>query len=70
MTDAFALLAIAGAGTTGAALFSLAALRGWRGWLELKRLELDRGAAPRSSAEVAALRARIRRLEAIADGRV
>ncbi|TFI59317.1 hypothetical protein E2493_05615 [Sphingomonas parva] len=70
MTDPLSLLAVAGAGTLGAGLFSLAALRGWRGWLELKRLELSTPQAPsRARSELAALRDRIRRLEAIADGR-
>jgi hypothetical protein len=56
-----------------------AALRAWQGWLELKRSELDRVAAGRSSSEegsglgtarieLADLRERIRKLEAIASG--
>lgn len=55
-----------------------AALRAWQGWLELKRRELDRH-APASSGEegsglgtarieLADLRERIRKLEAIASG--
>jgi hypothetical protein len=59
-----------------------AMLRGWQGWLELKRQELDRSgsgsgsrAASEDSAgiggariELADLRERIRKLEAIASG--
>jgi hypothetical protein len=51
---------------------SAATLRAWSGWLELKRLELDRGPSGRSGGggkpEVAELRARVRKLEAIASG--
>ena len=49
-------------------------LKGWRGWLELKRLEIDRGhgAAPVARAggriEIADLKERVRNLEAIAAG--
>jgi len=56
-----------------------ALLRAWQGWLELKRQELDRLAAARGSSEEASgfgtarieladLRERIRKLEAIASG--
>ena len=70
MSDAATLLALIGLGVGGLALSSLAALRGWRGWLELKRLELSAAPAPpRGRSELALLRERIRRLEAIADGR-
>ena len=49
-------------------LVSLAGLRAWRQWLELKRAELTvpGSAAPRS--EVGELRRRVRRLEALASG--
>ena len=59
------------AGLTGAAL---AGLKAWNGWLELKRLELthesaDRGLPPASGRiEIADLRERVRKLEAIAAG--
>jgi hypothetical protein len=54
-------------------LLSLAALRGWEGWLQLRRIELGRGRrrAPSPAAarlELADLRDRVRRLEAIANG--
>ena len=53
---------------------TVALLHGWRGWLELKRAELDsRGGQPRSPSpqariELADLKERVRRLEAIANG--
>lgn len=56
------------------ALASWAALKGWQGWLELKRMELSQGfhdPAPSSAGnriELADLRERIRKLEAIAAG--
>jgi hypothetical protein len=58
----------------GLGLASLAALKGWQGWLELKRLELTQSSGDRMLApaggriEIADLRERIRKLEAIAAG--
>jgi hypothetical protein len=58
-------------GLTGA---SLVGLKAWNGWLELKRMELsqiagDRGLPPASGRiEIADLRERVRKLEAIAAG--
>ena len=58
-------------GLTGAAL---AGLKAWNGWLELKKMELtqtvgDRGLPPASGRiEMADLKERIRKLEAIAAG--
>ncbi|HVJ01698.1 MAG TPA: hypothetical protein VM662_05905 [Sphingomonas sp.] len=60
-------------------MVTAAGLSGWRGWLELKRQELDRrdaadarDAAPIATAgsriEIADLKERIRKLEAIAAG--
>ena len=43
-------------------------LRGWQGWLELKRLQLSAGPERRAIAEVRDLRARVRKLERIALG--
>jgi hypothetical protein len=75
MIDAPTLLTAASAGTVGLAIVSLTLLRGWNGWLELKRLELQGPArdldAPMPSGsriEVADLKERIRKLEAIANG--
>ena len=61
---------------TGFAAFLIlvvAVSRGWREWLEVRRLELtsqDLGLAPSPAAriELAALKERVRRLEAIASG--
>ncbi len=62
----------------GLGIVTAGALRGWRGWLELKRLELqakndrqhDLPTAPNmtSRIEMADLKERIRKLEAIAAG--
>ncbi|MEO5612979.1 MAG: hypothetical protein ABIT68_09615 [Sphingomicrobium sp.] len=55
-------------------LASLAALKGWQGWLELKRFELTHGIAEQAlppatgRIEIADLRERVRKLEAIAAG--
>jgi len=70
MTDP-TLLVFAFAATLALALVSAAALRGWQGWLELRRLELDGGRrvpAPARRPELTELRDRVRRLEAIANG--
>ena len=58
------------------AMLCLAATRAWRGWLEFKRLELaTRSAGPEAAEgdvgariELAAVRERLRKLEAIASG--
>jgi hypothetical protein len=58
----------------GLAGVSVAGLRAWSGWLELKKMELaqmagDRGLPPASGRiEIADLRERVRKLEAIAAG--
>ena len=58
-------------GLTGAAL---AGLKAWHGWLDLKKLELtqiagERGLPPATGRiEIADLRERVRKLEAIAAG--
>ncbi len=58
------------------AMLCLAATRAWRGWLELKRLELAARPAESEAAEdeigvrieLAAVRERLKKLEAIASG--
>jgi hypothetical protein len=58
----------------GLAGVGLAALRAWSGWLELKKMELtqiagERGLPPATGRiEIADLRERVRKLEAIAAG--
>jgi hypothetical protein len=65
-------LAMAGFALTGLALLLGAALKGWQGWLELKRLELSGGArrdgpaGPGERIELADLKERIRKLESLA----
>ncbi len=59
---------------TGLGLAAWATLKGWQGWLELKRFELSHGSADRTlppasgRIEIADLKERIRKLEAIAAG--
>ncbi len=71
MTEPMTLLALSSSGLMALGIATFAGLKGWQGWLELKRLELS-GARqePRSAAgdmiEVADLKERIRKLEAIA----
>ncbi len=71
-------LVTATSGLIALVVIAAALLRAWNGWLELKRRELDR-AAPRPAAdegsgigtariELADLKERIRKLEAIASG--
>ncbi|WP_374943976.1 hypothetical protein [Sphingomonas sp.] len=66
---------MAGAGLAGLGMVTVAGLSGWRGWLALKREALVQGhesqaAVPSAGAriEIADLRERIRKLEAIAAG--
>ncbi|MBB5715359.1 hypothetical protein [Sphingomonas aerophila] len=76
--DTNAYLVLASASITGLGMVTAAGLAGWRGWLQLKRQELDHshagaaGATGAASAgariEMADLRERIRKLEAIAAG--
>ena len=74
MNDPGTLVAILAAAVVALAMISLAALKGWDGWLELRRLELmqSRRDEPKSPAtarlELADLKDRVRRLEAIANG--
>lgn len=74
MQDPLFYLTLAASGLAALAIIALAGLRGWNGWLDLKRAELARRGdepAPPSTAtriEVADLKERIRKLEAIAAG--
>ncbi len=73
MTEPTVLLALAGTALTGLALALLVGLRGWQGWLDLKRLELA-GTEARTNnhggmaerIELADLKERIRKLESLA----
>lgn len=75
MTDPNSYLILASAGLAGLGMVTSAGLAGWRGWLSLRRAELDRlpGAtatlpAAGTRIEIADLKERIRKLEAIAAG--
>lgn len=71
-------IVIAAASLTGLGILAGAMLRGWQGWLALKQRELDGHAhsnspdtgSPMGAAriEIADLKERIRKLEAIASG--
>lgn len=75
------MLVISGAGLAGIAIVAVTVLLGWKGWLALKLRELEKShlrepaamdiaGSPETVAriEIASLRERIRRLEAIASG--
>lgn len=76
MNDPTFYLIMAVTTLAGLGMLSVVALTGWRGWLQLKQQELDRDhsadgpAMPNASAriEIADLKERIRKLEAIAAG--
>lgn len=76
MTDTASIVAFAGAALAGLAMLIAGGLAGWRGWLELERARIGAGpdarGAPPSPAgariELADLRERVRKLEAIAAG--
>ena len=73
MTDLHLYLTIALACLAGLAMITAATLAGWRGWLSLKGRELDRTGNPGLTGagariEIADLKERIRKLEAIAAG--
>ena len=66
-------LITAGTALAITALVCATLLRAWRGWLELRRLELARPAAAEGEEvglriELAAVRERLKKLEAIASG--
>jgi hypothetical protein len=72
MTDPTTMLVLAGFALSGIGITAVAALKGWQGWLDLKRAELAgiSGREPRSTVmeriEIADLKERIRKLEQIA----
>ena len=72
MSEPMTMMAMAGFGLAALGILLFAALKGWQGWLDLKRLELA-GAEPPAShggmaerIELADLKERIRKLESIA----
>ena len=73
--DVNSYIVVASASVTGLGIVAVAALSGWRGWLQLQRQQFDRSnTAPAgpggagSRIEIADLKERIRKLEAIAAG--
>jgi len=74
MNDPTSMLILSGAALIALLVAAVAILRGWQGWLELKRAELElrrAGAippAPGARIDIADLKERVRKLEAIAAG--
>ncbi|HWH21815.1 MAG TPA: hypothetical protein VNT25_00790 [Allosphingosinicella sp.] len=72
MNEPTTLIAMASFGLMGLSIALFAGLKGWQGWLEVKKMEIagQRPAEPRSPAmeriEIADLKERIRKLESIA----
>ncbi|MFS0771457.1 hypothetical protein [Sphingomonas sp. 1P08PE] len=72
--DPFTTVTLSLSGLAGLGMIVGGGLAGWRGWLQLKRSEFDRVpggmAQPQAGAriEIADLKERIRKLEAIAAG--
>jgi hypothetical protein len=72
--DPITMAVLGGFVLIGLGAASLAGLKAWNGWLELKRFELTHDAAERTlppatgRIEIADLRERVRKLEAIAAG--
>ena len=76
MTDPFVWTVVAAVSLVGLVVVTIAALKGWRDWIGLQRLSIegvrrnDTTGVPASAAriELADLRERVRKLEAIAAG--
>jgi hypothetical protein len=77
MSETILPLILAAAAVLVTAMICLTALTAWRGWLELKRLQLrtpraegheQEAETPAALIELASVRERLRRLEAIANG--
>ena len=74
MMDPVTIAVLAASVLLGLSAASLAGLKAWNGWLDLKRMELTQAVGERSlppatgRIEIADLRERVRKLEAIAAG--
>ncbi len=74
MTDPVSIALMGASVIVTLAIAAVALLNGWKGWLDLKRLELasrrgESGLAPTGGRiEIADLKERVRKLEAIAEG--
>jgi len=72
MSDPMTMITVASASLAGLSIATFAGLRGWQGWLEVKRLELagsprrEGRSAAGEMIEVADLKERVRKLESIA----
>ena len=71
MSEPLVLLALSGSGLAGLGIIAFVGLRGWQGWLEVKRLELagqhhEQRSPAMERIEMADLKERVRKLEAIA----
>jgi hypothetical protein len=72
MTDTLTMITLASTGLAGLSIATFAGLKGWQGWLDVKRLELagiarqERRSPAGEMIEVADLKERIRKLESIA----
>jgi hypothetical protein len=71
MNDPITLVALASSGLLALTIAAFAGLKGWEGWLDLKRLELagmrqETKSPAMDRIEIADLKERIRKLEAIA----
>ncbi len=75
MSEPMTMMAVASFGLVALSIAVFASLKGWQGWLELKRMELavpkgqGEGRGPIAERiELADLRERVRKLETIAAG--
>ncbi len=73
MSDLGSLVTVVAAAVVALAMLSLAALKAWNDWLDVRRLEVTHkserpASSPTARLELADLKDRVKRLEAIADG--
>ncbi len=73
MVDPLTVLGLALAAIAGLGIAAAAALKGWQDWLDVKQMELEvrqpgASASPTARIEIADLKERVRKLEAIATG--
>ncbi len=75
MTDPLGIIVLSSASLFAVAIAAAALLKGWQGWLAVKRLEVagtgSRGPVPGANTgriDLMDLKERVRRLEAIANG--
>jgi hypothetical protein len=72
MNDTLTMVTLASFALAGLGIATFAGLRGWQGWLEVKRLELagavrsERRSPAGDMIEMADLRERVRKLESLA----